>query len=91
VKLVCIGELLNLKLSVAKEAMNDIKKLSCVPLEKSGHRFCLRGGLKVTKLCTLSIFFVAFAKLQKGTISFVMPVRLSIIELGYQWTNFNEI
>jgi len=42
-------------------------------------------------------FLGAFAKLRKVTISFVMPVRLSLCssfpmeQLGSQWTDFSEI
>jgi hypothetical protein len=66
--LICIAELLlNLKLSQATVAMNDIKKLSCIPLGKSGHRFCCRGGFEVTIqiVHTLQSFFRLVRKVAK--------------------------
>ena len=38
-------------------------------------------------------FIVAFKKVRKATISFVMSVRLSVRmeQLGYHWTDFHEI
>jgi hypothetical protein len=44
-------------------------------------------------LNTFILFLNAFAKLRKGTISFVMSVRPSVRmeQLGSHWTNFREI
>jgi len=41
----------------------------------------------------ITSFLDAFAKLRKATISFVMPVRLSVRmeRLCFHWTDFNEI
>jgi len=38
-------------------------------------------------------FSAVFAELEKATLSFVMPVRLSFHteQLGYQWADFHEI
>jgi hypothetical protein len=50
-------------------------------------------GMDVDLLCLLE----AFPKFQQATISFVIPIRLSVClsirmqQLGYHWTDFDKI